>query len=81
MNSKDSRYWIRDYTDNELDTALDQARYHLIRVAEIRKARPDDKNLAYQWYHRKQWFLALVDETASRWKLYDDSQRKMFRQQ
>lgn len=78
MNSKDPIYWLRDYTDNELDNAVDKARSEMFRVSAMRKEHPDDLRLKYEYYHRKRWFLALVDETANRWKMFDASQRKMF---
>lgn len=76
MNSKDSRYWIRDYTDTELDNALDAARSRLQATTALWQANKTDVARSAAYVFAKQWFLALVDETASRWRLFDAHAKK-----
>lgn len=80
MNSKDPRYWIRDLTDEELDGELDAARSRLQATTALWQARKTDAARAAAYMFAKQWFLALVDETAVRWRLFDANNKKHVRQ-
>lgn len=80
MNSKDPRYWLRDYTDDELDRALDNARSNLQLIAAQLKIDSSHFETRVKWQFAKLWFNALVDETAERWRLFDAHSKKHVRQ-
>lgn len=71
MNSKDPRYWLRDYTDNELDEEIDRTRGQLMMFHAHRMEHPHDTAMFMRHRCCQEWFLALLEESAERWRSFD----------
>lgn len=68
--NKELKYWLRDYTDNELDDKLDEVRSRMqrARFVMVGTSTPDTRQ---EYQDAQSEFLIVLEEVAFRWKCRD----------